>query len=107
MLTCGFTGGKKEIVWGVGGRETVGKCTSEESAAEDEEDEMAESVRLRSCTDLGGPLTGGTGRVATDRADETEVRRSCDEDDGLGEDGDNEPVFILVGDVDITSSTAS
>jgi hypothetical protein len=55
-----------------------GMSASEERAAEEEEEEeMAESVRLR--TGLVESLrTAGTGRVATERVEETEVRRCED-----------------------------
>jgi hypothetical protein len=72
--TCGFGGGKKEIIWGVGGRETVGRWVRDERAAEEEAVESVEKVRLRaSRTERGGGC--GVATVATERADEMEVRR--------------------------------
>jgi len=97
-VTCGFTGGKNETICGVGGREIVGICAKEESAAEDDEDEMAERVRWR----IGRPdsfKTDGTGRVETDRAEDTEVRRY--EDGVFGDEGDIGVVLELGGGVGI------
>jgi hypothetical protein len=67
------------VYWGVGGRDVAaGKCASEVSAAKDvDEVDIFDRVRLRSgyCLLDGGGLMGVIGRVATDRADEIEVRR--------------------------------
>lgn len=48
MLTCGFKGGKNVTVCGDGGRVTVGRCTNEERAADDDDVDIVEKVRCRS-----------------------------------------------------------
>ena len=70
---------------------TVGRRTREERAAEEEECEIVDKVRFRSpMVQLAGSLMlECEGRVATERADETEGRR-CD----------NEARFRSVGDAD-------
>jgi hypothetical protein len=72
-----LTGGKKETACGDGGRVTVGRWTREERAAEEEECDIVEKVRFRSLAlQLAGSLMlECEGRVATERADDMEVRR--------------------------------
>lgn len=86
MLAWGFTGGKNEIGCGDGGRVTAGRCTREERAAEEDEDDIVERVRWRSCNGLSFKLEC-IGSVATDRVEEIEVRR-CDGNGTSGEDGE-------------------
>ena len=59
---------------GLGGR-VAGMCAREEIAAEEDEDEIVESVRLRSLICRGGSrIEVWTGSVATERAEDTDVR---------------------------------
>lgn len=54
---------------------TLGRCVSEDKAAEDEEVGMVDNVLVRSCIPLGVSLERKTGTVETDRAEEMEERR--------------------------------
>lgn len=67
---------------GLGGR-VAGIWAKEDIAAEEAEEEIVESVRLRSFPDRGGSRREEewTGSVATDRVEETDVRL-CDDDFG-------------------------
>lgn len=47
-------------------------CAKEEIAAEEDEEDSVEKVRLRSLADRGGSRRAG--RVATERAEDTDVR---------------------------------
>lgn len=86
---------------GDGGRVMVGRWTREERAAEDDDEESVDNVRVRSCRGLRGSFqVGCTGRVATERADETDVRRCCVDAAMSEEDGDGTVVRELNGDVD-------
>lgn len=77
----GGGGGKCEMYDGVAGREAGGRwlCASEDKAAIDpvEEEDMVESVRLRSWPERPAVCEGAAvpGRVLTERADEMDVRR--------------------------------
>ena len=66
MWAYGLGGGKNEIACGDGGRVTVGRCAREESAAEEDEWEIVDSVRFRSPIQEGSLIMGCVGRVATE-----------------------------------------
>lgn len=53
----------------------MGRCVSEDRAAEDEEVGMVDNVLVRSCIPLYESLEWKTGTVETDRAEEMEERR--------------------------------
>ena len=53
----------------------MGRCVSEDRAAEDEEVGMVDNVLVRSCIPLYVSLDWKTGTVETDRAEEMEERR--------------------------------
>ena len=53
----------------------MGRCVSEDRAAEDEEVGMADNVLVRSCIPLYVSLEWKTGTVETDRAEDMEERR--------------------------------
>jgi len=74
--------------WGLGGR-VAGMWASEEMAAEEDEVESMETVRVRSfgCR--------GAGRVATERAEDIEVRR-----EGMWWSEEGEPEMVVVGEVE-------
>lgn len=88
----------------------------------DEEVESVESVRVRSCVGREEPeeeelsvidaeareVRGVTGRVATERADETESRRNgaLDDEAMTGEAREIEAVLILLGEEDREADAA-
>jgi len=102
-LAWGLTGGKKAIACGEGGRVTAGRWVKEDKAAEEDEEDIVDRVRVRSWV-LGISLimVECTGTVFTDLAEEKEVRRSS----GKGECGrsvemgDPDDVWRLVGEDD-------
>jgi hypothetical protein len=88
--TCGLAGGKKAIICGVGGRDTAGRWVRDERAAEEEAVERVEKVRWRASRterDWGWDVA----TVATERAEEMEVRRAREGWGDVGDvDGDEE-----------------
>jgi hypothetical protein len=76
-FACGFTGGKNTIDCGDGGRVTDGIWVKLDNAALKDDEDMVDKVRVRSC--VHGVMVVCTGMVLTERAEEKEVRRSCDD----------------------------
>lgn len=117
--------GKWEVNGGVPGRDIAGSALSDESAAEDEDTEIVDSVRVRSPRGVRLPKAladcDETGIVATECADEMDVRLRdwrdpvdvCEEECRLagvniwvGE-GVALPLLALGGDDDIWACAAS
>jgi hypothetical protein len=86
-------GGKKATCCGDGGRVTAGRCVREERAAEEEERDMVDRVRFRSPKLQWAGSLECEGRVATERADDTEVLR-----------WDDNAALSIVGDTDVPDS---
>lgn len=87
-------------VCGDGGRVTVGKCTNDERAADDDDVDIVEKVRCRSCGICDSlRMVAWTGAVAIEWVEEKDVRRSC-KYDGVSGPGDVGIVLVLAGEVD-------
>jgi hypothetical protein len=59
VFAWGLTGGKKTIVWGEGGRVIAGRCDKAESAAEEDDVDIVESVRVLSLFRLCSARSAG------------------------------------------------
>lgn len=100
------SGGEKYAVicTGVRGGDGVERSVKFVSAAIEELDEMVERVRCRSCVTrlaLLSAIDGCAGRVAVERAEDVDVRRSClcagDDEEGEERMGEADVVRMLVG----------